>query len=114
MALQLNQLIKMANLSADVKKEALESLQKLTERQKIDLSQICWESIVRTFENKARFEYDRMLEEMANGEKNYSPEDFRRIDDKMIAEMLKSIDYENSQVKLSEVKIELQKHLLKK
>lgn len=111
MALTLEQLIKLANLSEDVKKDALANIASMNEDQKFRFSQICWESIARQYEARARLELERMLEEMANGEKEYSPEDFAQIEDKMLTELLKVIQGINTEEQLGEAKEELKKHL---
>lgn len=111
MALTLEQLVKLANLSEDVKKDALANIAGMNEDQKFRLSQICWESIARQYEARARLEHDRMLEEMANGEKQYSPADFAQLEDKMLTELLKVVQGINTEEQLGEVKEELQKHL---
>lgn len=113
MALTLNQLIKMSSLSLDVKKEALENLDKLNEYQKFKLSQVCWESINDEYNNKAKLEYDKMLQEMADGEKNYSPDDFNAIGQKIISDLLLRLDNTETKDKLEKVKEELKTVLAK-
>ena len=108
MALRLDQLIKMSNLSAQVKEDALKNIDTLNEDQKARLSQVCWESISLMYENKARLDYDRMLEEMANEEKEYSPSDFAAIDDKIISDILLRLDSLQTKEELESAKKDLQ------
>lgn len=109
--LSLQQLIALTNLSREVKEDALANIEKLNEDQKFRLSQVCWENIASQYENKARLEYEDMLEEMASGQKSYPPEAFAQLDDKIVTELLKVIQTELTEEQLTEVKGELQKHL---
>lgn len=112
-ALTLEQLLKLANLSADVKQNALANIPKMNEDQKARLSQVCWENIARRYEAKAQLEYDHMLEEMANGEKQYSPQDFTLIEERMISGMLAEIDNVKSKDQIQEVKEGIQQYVVK-
>lgn len=111
--LTLNQLIKISNIPPKTKEDAIKNIDSLNEDQKARLSQVCWESIYLMYENKARLEYDRMLEEMASGEKKYSPDDFNAIDDKIIADLLSRLDTTETQEELTKVKGELREVLNK-
>lgn len=99
----------MSGLSPDVKKEALENIDKFNEYQKFQMSRLCWESINDEYNNKARLEYDRMLEEMAEGEKNYGPDDFNAIGGKIISDLLLRLDSTATKDELDKVKNDLQK-----
>lgn len=111
MALRLDQLIKMSNLSPQVKEDALKNIDTLNEDQKARLTQVCWESISLMYENKARLDFDRMLEEMANGEKEYSPSDFAAIDDKIISDILLRLDSLQTKEELEQVKETLKQYI---
>ncbi|MBI4100660.1 hypothetical protein HY439_02865 [Candidatus Microgenomates bacterium] len=110
MALTLNQLIQLANLSEDVKKDALANLDKMNEEQKLRLSQICWENIASSCENEMKSEYEKTLEEMAEGQE-HSPEDFKLIEEKVITSLLAKIEGLETQQAVTDVKEEIQQHL---
>lgn len=110
MALTLTQLIKISNLSPDVKKDALDNMDRFNETQKFQMSRACWESIQDEYKNKANLEYNRMLEEMANGGKKYGPSDFAAIDDKVLTDLLSRIDFVETKEELSKVKKELSQY----
>lgn len=111
--LTLNQLLKMTNLSPKVKEDTLSTFDKMSEDQKFELSQICWANIAQQYLNKANLEHDRMLEEMANGEKNYGPDDFQAVDEKIIVDILMRLDLDRSKEQISEVKKNLEQYLKK-
>ena len=103
----------MTNLSPKVKEDALQTLDKMNEDQKFELSQICWANIAQQYINRYNLEHDRMLEEMANGEKNYGPDDFQAIDEKIIVDILMRLDYDRSKDQISEVKKNLEQYIKK-
>lgn len=109
--LSLTQLLQLANLSPEVKKEALVNLDKMSEEQQFQLSQICWETIAQHCQNQAAFEHDKMIGEMANGEAEYGPDDFARIEDKVLTELLAKIEGMETTEQISAVKEELKEHL---
>lgn len=111
MALTLNQLVKMTNLSPNVKQDALATINSMNEDQKFQLSQICWENIATQYENKSKIQYDKMLEEMANGEKNYGPDDFQSLDEKIIVDILIRLDSDQTREEIEEVKKKLNQYL---
>lgn len=109
--LTLNQLLQLANLSDEVKNDALANLDKMNKDQKFRLSQICWESIAKHYENDARFEYERMLEEMAGGHAQYGPDAFALIEDRVLTSLLEKIEGLQTKEQLASVQEELRQHL---
>lgn len=109
--LTLDKLIKLANLSENVKQDALANLDKMNEDQKLQFSQICWETIAQHCQNQATFEHDKMVEEMADGKAEYGPDDFARIEDKVLTELLAKIEGLETTEQINTVKEELKEHL---
>jgi len=110
MALTLDQLVKMTNMAPDVKQNAINNIAGMNESQRFELSQICWENIASQYDNKSTLERDRMLEEMATGEKNYGPDDFAQIDEKIISDLLLRIDMTKTKEELTEIRENLKQY----
>lgn len=111
MALTLDQLVKMTNLAPKTKEDATNSIGKMTEDQKFELSQICWENIATQYENKALLERNRMLEEMSLGEKTYGPADFAQIEQKIIVDLLLRLDNTKTEDDIKEIKQSLNQYI---
>ena len=59
------------------------------------------------FKKRVRQKTQEMLKDMAEGVRNYEHEDFKRIEDEVLADLLIKLDEVKSQKELSEIKTQL-------
>lgn len=64
----LQQLIEMTPFSEEVRKQLLEKLPKLTDGQKYELTNLCWESILQQMDNTMQVEEDKIVYEAATAD----------------------------------------------
>jgi hypothetical protein len=109
--LTLNQLLKISFLPNDVKKEAIEKLPLMTDDQKFQIEQICWENLRDWYQLRFQEEKEKMLTEMAQEIADYKPEDFEQAKDRILNELLVKIEEVKTNDELAKMKDVLKTNL---
>jgi hypothetical protein len=112
--LTLKQLVQITPVDEKIKRQVLEQEPTLTSEQKYEIAKISWALLSTIFEERMRQKSEAMLKEMAEGVKQYEPEDFKRAEDEILAELLIKLDAVKSQKELSEIKSQLQMSIAEK
>lgn len=101
------QLIQVAPFSDDVKKELLEKADSFSPDKKFEVMESCWALISADYQNKLRFQMQKASLEMAKGEKTYSKEDFRKMEDDLFLELVNRLNAAGSQEQIEEIRKQL-------
>jgi hypothetical protein len=88
----LNQLLEIAPLEKVTKEKILNSLPNINERQKFELTKMCWDAISLMFQSKVKTKYDEMFREMKLGESAYTKADFQNAENEIFNKLLVKID----------------------
>lgn len=104
----IKQLIEISPFPEDVKKELLEKADSLTDAQKFDLQEKCWSLISADYKNRLNFEIQKRTYEMAKGEKTYSKEDFKKIEDDLFSELGNRLKATENQEEINRIRQQLQ------
>lgn len=103
----LEQLIAVTPFSEEMRKEILEKLPTLSESQKFEMMDLCWQTINFEYQNKIDYAFQKATLEMAQGEKTYSKEDFRKMEDEIFDELVKKLAAAGTEVALEDVRQKL-------
>lgn len=103
----LEQLIIVAPFSDEMRKELLEKLDSLSESKRFELMDLCWETINLDYQNKLNYAMQKATLEMAHGQKNYSKEDFQKMENDLFDELIKKLESAGSKVAIEEVREKL-------
>lgn len=106
----LKQLIQVSNFPEDFKNEVLKQIDDLPQEKINALSETCWSFISAEYENKLRFELQKMTDEITKGEKNYTQEDFNKVEKDLFNELAKKLEATDTDAKIEEVKKQLKEH----
>lgn len=112
--LTLKQLAQIVPIEKEIKEHILNKEDKLTADQKYQISKICWALLSTIFEERMRQKTQEMLREMAEEGREYDNEDFRRVEDEVIADFLIKLDEVKSEKKLADIKAQLKAGIAEK
>lgn len=84
--LTIQQLITIAPFAPDMQEKLIAALPTMSEDRKKDLVITCWDLIDQQCAMKVQFARENALAEMALGEKQYTKEDFQKMEDTVYAE----------------------------
>ena len=102
------QLIQVAPFPEDTKKELLEKADSFSADKKFEVMETCWALISADYQNKLRFQMQKATLEMAKGEKTYSKEDFKKMEDDLFLELISKLNLLGNQEEIENVRRELQ------
>lgn len=102
--LNLKQLVQIVPLEEKIKQQVLEQEDNLTAGQKYKISKICWRLLETIFITRVKQKKQEMIKEIAAGTASYEKEDFKRIEDEVLADILIKLDEVKSQEELAEIK----------
>jgi hypothetical protein len=108
--ISLKQLINVSNFPEEFKNEVLGQINNLPQEKINALSETCWGFISAEYENKLRFELQKMTDEIAKGEKNYTQEDFDKAEEILFNELAQKLEAIDTDAKIEEVKKKLGEH----
>ncbi|GAF99901.1 unnamed protein product [marine sediment metagenome] len=112
--LSLKQLVQIVPVEEKIKQQVFSEEDRLTADQKYRISKLCWALLSTIFEERMRQKSQAMLKEMAEEGKEYEQEDFRRLEDEVMADLLIKLDEVKSQKELSEIKSQLKASITEK
>lgn len=102
--IDLKRLLQVAPLSDNVKKEILEKADTFSPEKKFEFENLCWSLISQDYQNKLHFALQKATLEMAQGQKKYSQEDFKKIEDDLFSELIQKLNAANSQEQIDEIR----------
>ncbi len=102
------QLIQLAPFPEDVKKELLEKADTFSTDKRFETEETCWALISADYQNKLRFEMQKRALEMAKGEKTYSKEDFKKMEDDLFLDLANKLNAQATQEEIENIRKELQ------
>ncbi|OGG14510.1 hypothetical protein A2773_05520 [Candidatus Gottesmanbacteria bacterium RIFCSPHIGHO2_01_FULL_39_10] len=102
-------LLKTTPLSDENRKAMLDKLPTMTEDQKFRLAEICWTTLSTVYQIRLKKEVDRMMWEMAQGEKQYSKNDFEEMKAKLYFEFAEKLEASQTEEDMVEVKKQLER-----
>lgn len=102
------QLIQTAPFPEDVKIELLEKADTFSPDKKFELEETCWELISTDYQNKLRLKLQQAALEMAKGEKTYSKEDFKKMEDDLFLELTNKLNVLENQEEIENIRKKLQ------
>ncbi len=112
--LTLKQLVQIVPLDEKIKERAINEEKELGSEQKYEISKICWALLSTIFEERMRQKTQEMLKDMADGVKEYEPEDFKKIEDEVLADILIQLDSVKSEKELADIKSQIKATISKK
>jgi len=101
------QLIQVAPFPEDTKKELLEKADAFSADKKFEVEETCWALISADYQNKLRFQIQKATLEIAKGEKTYSQEDFKKMEDNLFLELVNRLNVANNQEQIEEIRKQL-------
>ena len=101
------QLIQVAPFSEDLKRQLLEKADSFSQDKKFEVEQTCWALISAEYQNRLRFQMQKATLEMAKGEKTYSKEDFRKMEDDLFLELVNRLTTAGNQEQIEEIRKQL-------
>ena len=105
--INVKQLIQVAPFSQDIKKELLEKAESFSADRKFELEETCWALISADYQNRLRFQMQQAALEMAKGEKTYSKEDFKKMEDDLFLELVNRLTTAGNQEQIEEIRKQL-------
>lgn len=102
------QLIQIAPFPEDTKKELLEKADAFSADKRFELEETCWALISADYQNKLRFKIQQATLEMAKGEKTYSKEDFKKMEDDLFLDLANKLNAQATQEEIENIRKELQ------
>jgi hypothetical protein len=103
----LKQLLDIAPLEKATKEKILNSLPNINERQKFELTKMCWDAISLMFQSQVKTKHDQMFREMKSGESVYNKQDFQSVEKEIFNKFLVKIDETQSQEEAQAIKAKL-------
>lgn len=103
----IKQLIQVAPFPEDVKSELLNKVDSVSDAQKFDLEEKCWALISADYKNRLNLETQKRMYEMAKGEKTYSKEDFKKIEDNLFSELVNRFQVPKDEQAIGKIRQEL-------
>lgn len=104
----IKQLIQVAPFPEDIKRELLEKADAFSPDKKFELEETCWTLISTDYQNKLRLKMQQATLEMAKGEKTYSQEDFKKMEDDLFLELTNKLNAQATQEEIESVRKQLQ------
>lgn len=102
------QLIQIAPFPEDVKRELLEKADTFSPDKKFELEETCWALISTDYQNRLRLKMQQAALEMAKGEKTYSKEDFKKMEDNLFLELTNKFKAQTNQEEIENIRKNLQ------
>lgn len=107
----LKTLIKISPFPDERKKELLEKADTFSAEKKFELESMCWEFIFLDYQNKLQYAIEKAMLESAKGEKKYTKEDFKKMEDEAFEELVNKFGEAGTDVKLEQIREKIQTHL---
>lgn len=104
----IKQLIKAAPFPENVRSQLLEEVDTFSAEKKFETEEACWDLISIQWKNDLRFKTQTAIFEMATGKKNYSKEDFKKIEDEMLDKLIQELNVSGDEEKVAEIKKQLE------
>jgi len=105
--LTLKQLVKITPVDEKIKKRVIEEEASLTDDQKYRISRICWRLLSLIFKSKLREKREEMFKEMAEGAVEYGQDDFKKLEDEVLADLLIKLDEVKTKKEMAEIKAQV-------
>lgn len=109
-SLTLEQLISLTKFPDDFKKEAYAKIPSLTNDQRFQLEQVCWEHLATILQARIQAKKEEMFEKLANGEIQV-PASINEIEQEVVGEFLAQIESVKTSEQIADIKEELVKHI---
>jgi len=109
--LTLKQLIQIVPLDEKVKQSVLNEEERLTADQKYKISKTCWRLLSTIFISRIKNKKEEMIKKISQGEE-FNKEDFKRIEDEVLADILIKLDEVKSEEEIKTVKKQIEKTIL--
>ena len=106
------QLIQVAPFPEDVKKQLLDKTDSFSKEKQFEVMETCWALISADYQNRLRSELEKATLEMAKGEKTYSKEDFKKMEDDLFLELTSRLDASGNQEQIDEIKKQLESSIV--
>jgi len=103
----LRQLITVAPFPEETRQELLSHEDALTSDKKVEVEELCWALISQWYQNELRAKQELATLEMAQGTKQYTVEDFKRMGDEVFIDLVQKLDVQSSEEDLAEAREKL-------
>ena len=107
--ISLKTLITITPLEDAMRKKLLSELPTLSEEKQLEISRICWDTLLTQYEYKVQKVREDALYEAALGKKTYSQESVEKMEDAIMQELAEKLQTEGEQGNLGDVREELTK-----
>lgn len=107
MPVDLKTLLKVAPFPEEQRQKVLANFDKLTEEQKLRLTNVAWTAITQKYYAQLRYKVGMLLLEIRQGKKKYNPEDFKKIEEETTREFVNKLKGESKEISLEEIREQL-------
>lgn len=102
--IDLKQLIHVAPFPENVKQEIFAKAPTFSFERKFEFETLAWSLISQEYQNKLQLALQLATLEMAKGEKQYTQEDLKKIEDNLFAELIQKLNAVDNQEQINEVR----------
>jgi len=103
----LQKLISVAPFPEETKAELLSHVDRLEKERKLELEELCWSLISQWYQNELRGKQELATLEMAQGKKQYTKEDFKKMEEELFTDLVTKLDTQSSEEDLAEAREKL-------
>lgn len=111
--ISLKNLILTTPIGEEIRKELLEEMDTFSDDKKYEISNVCWSLISSEFLTNLNLKRQKMLTEIAKGEKTYNKDEFSQIEKDLFNELAQKLEATDTDAKIEEVKKQLEEHSAK-
>lgn len=105
--LDLKNLISITPIPEEVKQQLIVSAETSADK-KLEIESFCWETILSDVELKKQDRIAQIMDEIAQGNREYSKEDIEKVDEEVFSEINSKMEGLNMQDEIQEVRERLQ------
>lgn len=106
----IKQLIRIAPFPDETKSELLEKADTFSPEKKFEAEEACWQLISIQYYNDLRFVMQKAAFEMAMGQKTYTKEDYKKMEEEMFKQLLQKLNAVGDDQKIEDIKKQLAIH----
>ncbi|MBM3283593.1 hypothetical protein FJY90_05110 [Candidatus Gottesmanbacteria bacterium] len=110
MAVTFTQLLLAAPFPEDRRKTLMENIDRLTEDQKYQLTNLAWRVLAQMYFARLKAERDLIMDEVILNKRKFNQNDFEEIQAKLLHEFARKLEAAESRESIDEVKKELEKY----
>lgn len=108
--ISLKNLILATPIGEEMRKELLEEMDTFSDDKKYEISDVCWSLISSEFLTDLNLKRQKMLIEMAKGEKTYNKDEFSQVEEDLFNELAQKIEAVDNDAKIEELKRKLEQY----